>query len=62
MTLLSDGLGEAARAFGVLRDLNGLPMARRSIFLVRDGTILDAWALASPLPDVDAIIAASAAR
>jgi len=36
-------------------------MARRSIFLVRDGTILDAWALASPLPDVDAIIAASAA-
>ena len=61
VTLLSDGHGEVARAFGVLGDLNGLPMARRSIFLVRDGMILDAWALASPLPDVDAIIAASAA-
>jgi peroxiredoxin len=62
VTLLSDGLGEAARAFGVLRDLNGLPMARRSIFLVRDGAILAAWALSSPLPDVDAILAASAGR
>ena len=62
MTLLSDGLGEAARAFGVLRDLNGLPMARRSIFLVRDGAIVDAWALASPVPDLDAILAASAGR
>ena len=61
VTLLSDGHGEVARAFGVLGDLNGLSMARRSIFLVRNGTIFDAWALTSPLPDVDAIIAASAA-
>ena len=62
MTLLSDGLGEATRAFGVLGELNGLPMPRRSIFLVREGAILAAWALSSPVPDVDAILAASAAR
>ena len=60
MRLLSDGLAEAARAFGVLGDLNGLPMARRSIFLLRDGAVVEAWALSSPAPDVDAILAASA--
>ena len=37
-TLVSDWDGEAARAFGVLTDRNGMEVSRRAVFLV-DGTL-----------------------
>jgi peroxiredoxin len=60
ITFVSDRLGEAARGFGVTTDYEGLPMASRTVFLVRDGTIRATWALTeSPLPDVEAILEAA---
>jgi peroxiredoxin len=57
--LLSDRLGEAAAGFGVLSELNGLPKANRSGFLIEGGTVVASWMLGSELPDVDAVIAAA---
>ena len=45
----------------MLGELNGLPKADRSAFLIRDGRIVAAWSLARELPDVDAIITATTA-
>jgi peroxiredoxin len=59
VTLLSDRLGEASRAFGVLSEWNGLPRAERSAFLVRGDTVVASWSLGSELPDVDAILASA---
>lgn len=60
--LLSDWNGEAARAFGVAVELGGmLDVAARSAFLIEDGrTIRASWMLGRELPDLDAVIAASA--
>ncbi|MDH4178098.1 MAG: redoxin domain-containing protein [Thermoleophilia bacterium] len=57
--LLSDRLGEAATAFGVLGDADGMPRAERSAFLVADDTVRTSWLLGRELPDVDAIVAAA---
>jgi len=57
--LLSDWEGEATRAFGVELELDGMRVAARSAFLVRDGTVLAAWMLGTEMPDVDAAIAAA---
>lgn len=55
---LSDRLGEAAAAFGVLSDRDGLPMAARACFLLVGDSVRASWKLTeSPLPDVDAIVA-----
>jgi peroxiredoxin len=59
VTMLSDGLGEAAQGFGVMSESNGLPKADRSAFLVRGDTVVASWMLGSELPDVDAVIAAA---
>ena len=59
--MLSDGLGEAARGFGVLGGLNGLPKANRSVFLIRHGRVVESWLVTDGLPDVEAIVAAAAA-
>ena len=59
VTLLSDRLGEASRAFGVLSEWNGMPRAERSAFLVRGDTVVASWSLGSELPDVDAILASA---
>jgi peroxiredoxin len=61
MPLLSDALGEAAAAFGVLSDSQGVPKANRSVFLVRDGRVEASWLLDAPAPDVDAILAVARA-
>ena len=59
--LLSDFSGEAARGFGVaymsreMEDIGG-----RSAFLIDGETVVAAWLLGSDLPDLDAIIIASA--
>ena len=45
----------------MLGELNGLPKADRSAFLIRDAQIVAAWRLARELPDVDAIVAAATA-
>jgi peroxiredoxin len=60
--LLSDWNGEATRAFGVAVELGGMQdVAARSAFLIEDGeTIVEAWTLGRELPDVDAVIAATA--
>ena len=57
--LLSDPLGEAVRAFGVMTAWDGVPEAHRSAFLVRGGTVVASWMLGDELPDVDAVIAAA---
>ncbi|MGL6279735.1 MAG: redoxin domain-containing protein [Gaiella sp.] len=57
LPLLSDALGEAAAACGVLADSQDVPKADRSAFLVRDGTVVGAWHLGAEMPDIDAIIA-----
>jgi peroxiredoxin len=59
VTMLSDGLGEATTGFGVMNELNGLPKADRSAFLVRGDTVVASWMLGSELPDVAAIVAAA---
>jgi peroxiredoxin len=59
VTMLSDRLGEAARGFGVMSELNGLPKADRSAFLIQGGTVVASWMLGSELPDVEAVIAAA---
>jgi peroxiredoxin len=61
VTMLSDRTGAAARGFGVLAEVDGLPRAERSVFLVRERRVVAAWLLGRELPDVDAIIAAAAA-
>jgi peroxiredoxin len=59
---LSDRLGEAASGFGVLTERDGLPMAARSCFLVKGDSVRASWTLSeTPLPDVDAIVAAASA-
>ena len=57
--LLSDWEGEATRAFDVELELDGMHVAARSAFLLRDGTVLAAWMLGTEMPDVDAAIAAA---
>ena len=59
--LLSDWNGDATRAFGVAFDARGMTdVAKRSSFLVEDGTaIRAAWMLGPELPDVDAVIEAA---
>jgi peroxiredoxin len=57
--ILSDWEGEATRAFDVEIALDGMRVAARSAFLLRDGTVLAAWMLGSEMPDVDAAIAAA---
>ena len=57
--ILSDWEGEATRAFGVETEIDGMHVAARSAFLLRDGTVLAAWMLGSEMPDVDAAIAAA---
>jgi peroxiredoxin len=59
VTMLSDRLAEAAAGFGVLHEVDGLPQALRSAFLVHDGTVRAAWRLGRDLPDVDAVVAAA---
>lgn len=59
IVLLSDPLGEAVRAFGVMTEWDGVPEADRSAFLVRGGTVVASWMLGEELPDVDAVIAAA---
>ena len=57
---LSDRLGEAAEGFGVATEHDGLPMAARSCFLVEGDSVRASWMLTeSPLPDVDAVVAAA---
>lgn len=57
---LSDRLGEAAAAFGVLTDHEGMPMAARACFLLEGDSVRASWTLTeSPLPDVDAVVAAA---
>ena len=55
--ILSDWEGEAMRAFGVEIERDGMRVAARSAFLLRDGTVMAAWMLGSEMPDVDAAIA-----
>ncbi len=57
--LLSDRLGEAAAAFGVLGEAKGVPRAERSAFLIAGDTVRVSWMLGRELPDVDAIVAAA---
>ncbi len=57
--ILSDWEGEATRGFDVELELQGMHVAARSAFLLRDGTVLAAWMLGTELPDVDAVIAAA---
>jgi peroxiredoxin len=57
--LLSDRLGEAATAFGVLGERDGMPRAERSAFLIARGVVRASWMLGRELPDVDAIVAAA---
>ena len=57
--LLADWDGEAARAFGVETESNGMRVAARSAFLLEDGTVRAAWMLGPELPDIDAVIAAA---
>ena len=59
VAILSYWEGEATRGFGVELELDGMRVAARSAFLLRDGTVLAAWMLGSELPDVDAVIAAT---
>lgn len=60
--LLSDWSGEAARAFGVATERDGMAdVAARTAFLVEDGTVRHVWELGRSLPDIDAIIAAARA-
>ena len=55
--ILSDWEGEATGAFDVEIVLDGMHVAARSAFLLRDGTVMAAWMLGSEMPDVDAAIA-----
>ena len=58
--LLSDWAGEATRGFDVAVAARGMAdIAMRSVFLVRDDTIVGAWKLETPQPDIDAIIASA---
>ena len=57
--LLSDPEGEATRAFDVELELDGMRVAARSAFLLRDGTVLAAWMLGTEMPDLDAVMAAA---
>ena len=61
--LLSDWNGDATRAFDVSFEPLGMQdVPSRSAFLIRDGeTIEAAWMLGGELPDIDAVIAATAA-
>ena len=61
--LLSDWNGDATRAFDVSFEPLGMnDVPQRSAFLIRDGeTIEAAWMLGGELPDIDAVIAATAA-
>jgi peroxiredoxin len=59
VAMLSDGLADAARGFGVLGELNGLPMAKRSVFLTRGGRVVASSLVAKGVPDIDAIVAAA---
>ena len=57
---LSDRLGEAAAGFGVLTERDGIPLAARACFLVAGDSVRASWKLTeSPLPDMDAIVAAA---
>ncbi len=42
-----------------MSELNGLPKADRSAFLIQGGTVVASWMLGSELPDVEAVIAAA---
>jgi alkyl hydroperoxide reductase subunit AhpC len=58
--MVSDRLGEAADGFGVMDHYNDLPMAARSVFLIEGDSVRASWKLTeSPLPDIDAIVAAA---
>ena len=61
--LLSDWNGDATRAFDVSFEPLGMQdVPSRSAFLIRDGkTIEAAWMLGGELPDIDAVIATTAA-
>lgn len=60
--LLSDWNAEATRGFGVAtssREMNDV--SSRTAFLLEDGIIRETWELGGELPDVDAVLAATAA-
>ena len=60
--LLSDWNGDATRAFGVAFEPLGMrDVPSRAAFLIHDGkTVEAAWMLGGELPDIDAVIAATA--
>lgn len=58
--LLSDWAGEAARAFGVTVDRNGMEVSRRAVFLVQGDTVRGAWELPQATPEaIDELLAAA---
>ncbi|MSO58262.1 MAG: redoxin domain-containing protein [Thermoleophilia bacterium] len=60
--LLSDARHEAAVGLGVLAETEGPQMARRSVFLVRDGTVVASWLLETPDPDIELILDVASRR
>ncbi|MGH3127318.1 MAG: redoxin domain-containing protein [Gaiellaceae bacterium] len=59
--LLSDWDGDAIRAFDVAFEPVGMrDVAIRSVFLIRDGSTIEAaWLLGRDMPDIDAVIEAA---
>ena len=58
--LLTDWNGEATRAFGVTREVDGMTdVSERSAFLIEGEIVREAWLLRKEMPDLDAVIAAA---
>lgn len=60
VTFLSDRLGDAAAALGILSQYQDLPKANHWVFLVEGDTVRASWQLGDPRQlDVDAIVASA---